>query len=118
MIHRLGTQSSDRGQLDCQIATYLHIDPQTGFAPPEWQSHIGTCIVARKDKKPLSVEHMEGVWMFIDHLIGYYEDSDPRAASKHITRKEYEEWVEGYKEECIGYGTRDEWKTVGSIYDA
>lgn len=74
--------------------------------------------MARKDKKPLSVEHMEGVWMFIDHLIGYYEDSDPRAASKHITRKEYEEWVEGYKEECIGYGTRDEWKTVGSIYDA
>ena len=31
------------------------IDDQTGFAPAQWQGKIGDAIVARKDKKNLSV---------------------------------------------------------------
>lgn len=58
--------------------------------------------MARKDKEPLSLEHMEGVWTFIDHLIGYYEDGDPKAASKHITRKVHEKWVEDTRKNASG----------------
>jgi hypothetical protein len=46
---REGTRSDERADLDCQIATFLAIDPTSGFAPPRWQSHVGTVIVARQD---------------------------------------------------------------------
>ncbi|KAK5735723.1 hypothetical protein LTR17_007895 [Elasticomyces elasticus] len=65
VIHRVGTKSRDRADLDCQIATYLNIKYSDGLAPPQWQSHVGSCLVARKDKKPLSLPHLEAVWMFI-----------------------------------------------------
>ncbi|RYP68209.1 hypothetical protein DL771_006809 [Monosporascus sp. 5C6A] len=51
VFHRVGTQSANRADVDNQIVTYLNIDDETGFAPPEWRSDVGTVIVARKDKK-------------------------------------------------------------------
>lgn len=48
VFHRVGTQSIHQFELDNQIVTYLNINAATGFAPPEWQSHVGTVIVARK----------------------------------------------------------------------
>ena len=35
----------DRGQWDCQMATWLMIEPAGGFAPPEWQSWVGPVLV-------------------------------------------------------------------------
>lgn len=48
VFHRVGTQSIHQFELDNQIVTYLNINAATGFAPPEWQSRVGTVIVARK----------------------------------------------------------------------
>ena len=42
VLHRVGTQSTNRADLDNQIATYLNLDSETGFAPPAWQSYVGT----------------------------------------------------------------------------
>ncbi|KAH7114751.1 hypothetical protein B0J13DRAFT_460077, partial [Dactylonectria estremocensis] len=53
VLHRVGTRSANRADLDNQIATYLNINPVSGFPPPVWQSHVGTDVVARKDRKPL-----------------------------------------------------------------
>ncbi|KAK7415990.1 hypothetical protein QQZ08_012162 [Neonectria magnoliae] len=61
VIYREGTQSMNRVDLDNQVATYLNIDAESGFAAPEWRSHVGTVVVARKDKKPLLLHHLEGV---------------------------------------------------------
>ncbi|KAH8653918.1 hypothetical protein BGZ61DRAFT_468096 [Ilyonectria robusta] len=42
VLHRVGTRSANR--------TYLNINSDSGFAPPAWQSHVGTIVVARKDR--------------------------------------------------------------------
>ncbi|KAK4108570.1 hypothetical protein N656DRAFT_784078 [Canariomyces notabilis] len=46
-MHKLGTKPINRpSDLDNQIATYLNIDPESGFAPMEWQAgRIGTVVV-------------------------------------------------------------------------
>ncbi|KAH4372356.1 hypothetical protein HBH99_232610 [Parastagonospora nodorum] len=97
VIHRVGTQSNNRTDLDCQIATFLNVKYEDGRAPPQWQSHVGTCLVAHKDKKPLASQHLE-------------------AAQKEITKKRFETWFENYNENAAENG-RTEWKDVGSLYD-
>lgn len=116
VIHRLGTQSRNRADLDCRIATYLNVEYEDGLAPPHWESHVGTCIVTRKDKKPLSSEHLEAVWMFIDRLMDYFGEDGPEEAHRNISKPKFERWFKGYKEGQV-VNHRDEWKNVGSIYD-
>lgn len=43
------TQLHDRADLDNQWATYMMIEPVSGFAPPDWQSHVGPVVVWRPD---------------------------------------------------------------------
>lgn len=65
---------------DNQPMTYLMIDPVSGLAPPEWQQGVGSCIVARQDKKPLTVDHLYMVHEFMGNLLdrfGYGEPVDP-----------------------------------------
>lgn len=116
VIHRVGTQSNNRADLDCQIATYLNVTYEYGLAPPQWQSHVGTCLVARKDKKPLTSQHLEAVWMYIVRLMDFYGEQSPREAQKRITRQRFEKWFENYKKIEAENG-RSEWKDVGSLYD-
>ena len=44
-----------KSSVDNQHITWLMIDDESGFAPPYWQGNIGDAIVARQDKKDLSV---------------------------------------------------------------
>jgi hypothetical protein len=52
VIHRIGTKSKHRADLECPIATCLNIKYTNGVAPQKWQSGVGSCIVARKTKGP------------------------------------------------------------------
>ncbi|KAH6874065.1 hypothetical protein B0T10DRAFT_533095 [Thelonectria olida] len=99
ILRRVGTQSTYRADLDNQIATYLNINSESGFAPPAWQSYVGTVLVARKDEKPLLPQHLEG-------------------------REAFEEWWEGYCEEqkefrpgTGGENDPDDWRAVRSRYE-
>ncbi|KJZ69112.1 hypothetical protein HIM_11502 [Hirsutella minnesotensis 3608] len=47
VLPRVGTDSVNRADLDNQIATYLNIDANSGFAPPVWESHVGTILNVR-----------------------------------------------------------------------
>jgi hypothetical protein len=123
VIHRVGTVAPDRAYLDNQIATYLNIDAETGFAAMRWQSHVGTVIVARQDKKPLLVHHLEGVWMFCDHILDLFGDGDgpPR---RLYNRAAFERWWKGYCEEQKEYRTgssgekdMDDWRDVRSPFE-
>jgi hypothetical protein len=116
VIRRVGTQSNDCADLDCQIATFLNVKYEDGLAPSQWQSHVGTCLVARKDKKPLTSQHLEAVWMYIDRLMDCYGEEGPRQAQKEMTKKRLETWFENYKEN-EAENERTEWKDVGSLYD-
>ncbi|KAH4225276.1 hypothetical protein HBI81_236420 [Parastagonospora nodorum] len=96
-IHRVGTQSNNRADLDCQIATFLNVKYEDGLAP-QWQSHVGTCLVAREDKEPLTSQHLEALWMYIDRVMNFCGEEGPRQAQKEITKKRFETWFENYKE--------------------
>jgi len=122
VLHRIGTQSANRVDLDNQIATYISIDAESGFAPPGWQSHVGTVIAARKDRKPLLPQHLEGVWMYCDHILDLFGEGEG-APSWLYNRAAFEKWWEQY---CEEQGDRpgkgggrdpDDWRAVRSPYE-
>ncbi|KAH6847643.1 hypothetical protein B0I37DRAFT_148660 [Chaetomium sp. MPI-CAGE-AT-0009] len=122
-MHRVGTRSANRADLDNQIATYLNIDPDSGFAPQAWQSHVGTVVVARKDKKPLLPHHLEGVWMYCDRILDLFGEGEG-APTRLYNRQAFEKWWGNYCEEQKGFrpGTGgekdpDDWRAVRSPYE-
>jgi hypothetical protein len=123
VLYRKGTQSANQADLDNQIATYLNIDASRGFAPPEWQSHVGTVIVARKDRKPLLPQHLEGLWMYCDRILDLFGDGEG-APRRLYSRQAFERWWNSYCREQRGFrsGTRgevdpDDWREVRSPYE-
>lgn len=98
VIYRMGTQSPNRADLDCRVATYLNVTYEDGIAPPAWQSHIGTCLVARKDKKRFSEQHMDAIEMYIDRLMDYFGDEGPYAAQRQIRPEVFEKWFESFRD--------------------
>lgn len=123
VIHRVGTTSFNQADLDNQIATYLNIDAESGFAPDAWQSHVGTVIVARQDKKPLLPHHLEGVWMYCDMILDIFGDGE--GAPKHLYNKQaFQKWWKRYCEDQKGFRTGtggedhpDDWRVVRSPYE-
>ncbi|KAJ5046771.1 uncharacterized protein L3040_003998 [Drepanopeziza brunnea f. sp. 'multigermtubi'] len=64
-----------RGQeTDNQHATWLNIDPQSGFAPPHWQGGIGTVVVASADGKPLTVATLSAVTDYVSLILDKFGD--------------------------------------------
>ncbi|KAJ5900268.1 uncharacterized protein N7473_004338 [Penicillium subrubescens] len=123
VLHQLGTRSANRADLDNQIATYLNINPDSGFAPPAWQSHVGTIIVARKDRKPLLPQHLEGVWIYCDHILDLFGEGGG-APRWLYNRQAFGKWWAGYCEEQkefrLGKGGEedpDDWQAVRSPYE-
>lgn len=129
VMRRTGTTSPSRADLDCQIATFLAIDSHTGFAPPQWQSHVGSVIVARKDKKPLSVQHLEGFWMYNDAILDEFGNGGINERVWY-SRANFERWWTNYAEEAretrgayqelnglmATPGGADDWSNPGSPY--
>jgi hypothetical protein len=123
IMYRVGTQSNRREHLDNQIITYININAESGFAGAQWQSHVGTVVVARADKKPLLPHHLEGVWMYCDRILDKFGEGEgpPR---RLYSRKAFEEWWERYCEEQQGFragtgGVDDinDWRAVKSPYE-
>ncbi|KAH7323529.1 hypothetical protein BKA65DRAFT_435441 [Rhexocercosporidium sp. MPI-PUGE-AT-0058] len=59
---------------DNQHATWLNIDPNTGFAPPNWQGGIGTVVVAAADGKPLSVPILSAITDYVSDILDAFGD--------------------------------------------
>ncbi|KAH7124433.1 hypothetical protein EDB81DRAFT_861075 [Dactylonectria macrodidyma] len=123
VLHHVGTQSANQADLDNEIATYLNINPDSGFAPPEWRSHVGTVVVARKDKKPLLPHHLEGVWMYCDHILDLFGEGEG-APRWLYNRQAFEKWWGDYCEEQKqfrpgkgGENDPDDWRAVRSPYE-
>lgn len=123
VLHRVGTQSANQADLDNQIATYLNIDAESGFAPPEWQSYVGTVVVARKDRKPLLPHHLEGVWIYCDYILDIFGEGE--GVPTHLyNRQAFEKWWKNYCEEQKEYRSGnggesdlDDWRVVRSPYE-
>jgi hypothetical protein len=80
------------------LGTFLNIKYANGIALREWQSGVSSCIVARKDKRPLSEEHLEAIWMYIDQLLNTFGEDGPEAAHKEITRDSFKDLFKDYKD--------------------
>jgi hypothetical protein len=129
-MRRTGTTSPTQADLDCQIATFLAINPTTCFAPPEWQSHVGTVIVARKDKKPLSMQHLEGFWMHTDAILDEFGNGGIDE-NEWYSAANYKRWWARYSEDArtarggfqrasgmtVTPGGSDDWSKPGNPYD-
>ncbi|RTE68469.1 hypothetical protein BHE90_017153 [Fusarium euwallaceae] len=105
------------------MITYLNIDHESGFAPPSWQSYVGTVLVARKDQKPLLPQHLEGVWVYCDHILDLFGEGN--GAPTHMyNRQTFEEWWKDYckEQKKLRPGTGcendlDDWQAVPSPYE-
>jgi len=115
VMHKVLTWSTgtSRADLDNQIATYLNIDADSGFAPPAWQSEVGTVVVARKDKKPLLPQHVEAVFEYCNGILDRFGDGEgaPRALyNRAAFQKSWNRYYEQRKDE-------DDWRNVKSPYE-
>ena len=95
VMHRLGTRSANRSDLQNHVATWLNIEPESGLAPAIWQDNVGTVIVARKDRKPLPPQHLEGVFDYCGRIIERFGDGNG-APTRLYNRFAFEKWWQGY----------------------
>lgn len=124
VCYDVGTQSAYQPDLDNQIITYLNIDPQTGFAPIQWRSHIGTVVVARRDRKDLLPHHLEAIWMYCDHILDLFGENEGVPPAHLYNQRAFEEWWEDY---CMqqrrsrggtgGEKDLNDWRAVRSPYE-
>lgn len=73
-------------ETDNQHATWLQIDPVSGFAPPAWQGGIGTVYVARADRTALTVQILAGITDYVSDILDAFGEMDPGA----IVRRYYD----------------------------
>lgn len=64
----------DRADYDNQWATWLMIEPNSGFAPAEWQSGVGPVLVYRPSGKIFSADDMDATNEFLSSLLDAYGD--------------------------------------------
>ena len=64
---------TSRAAMDNQWATYMMINPSSGFAPMQWQSHVGPVIVWRRDGA-VSADDMTLLNDFLCNLMDQYAD--------------------------------------------
>lgn len=76
------------------------IDTITGFARAEWQQ-AGTTLLVRKDKKPLTENHVEALWMFNDSILDSFGD-DVALAQAMMNRERFNRFWIMYKDSQIG----------------
>ena len=86
-------KKSVRGPLaDNPHATWLMIDPATGFAPAEWQGGVGNVIVARADGKPLETKTLGAITDYISNILDAFGDGVV-SAQKYYNRGRLDKFI-------------------------
>ncbi|KAH7913608.1 hypothetical protein BJ138DRAFT_1001947 [Hygrophoropsis aurantiaca] len=100
----------DQGR-DNQIATYLMIESD-GIADLQWQQCAGTVTVMRQDKKPLTAEAMETMWMYADHLLDLFS-SGPSIAKRKMNPTGFVKFCRRYKaDKLVNYPDNEGFKNM------
>ena len=100
--------SRERASMDNQLATYLMIDTESGFAPPEWQSGIGDVYLYRAGGGPpgpplaatdftaqpvhLTLDEVGFMWDWINGELGSGEDV--KLATAGLYQKRMRQYLE------------------------
>lgn len=134
LLHKLpenpAWDKTDHTRFDNQPATFLNltVDPKNedmwGFAPPEWQSQVGSVLLVRQDGKDISREQ---VWALAEYMQFRVSDSfedamqsgeerQMRAAVlKMLNWKRFETWLENFKVEMTAADYKS-WTDVKSPF--
>ena len=77
---------------DNQHATWLMIDPVTGFAPAEWQGGVGNVIVARADGEMLDTGTLAAITDYVSDILDAFGDG-AGAALKYYNRGRLDKFI-------------------------
>ena len=77
---------------DNQHATWLMIDPVTGFAPAEWQRGVGNVIVARADGGALDTATLGAVTDYVSDIVDAFGDG-VGAVQKYYSRARLDKYI-------------------------
>lgn len=104
------------GSLDNQVVTFLHLDanphsPSWGWAPPEWQSGVGSVLLVRADRKPISPRQVEILTEYcftklepsIESSIEAGTLSARQRVFDRISKQGFDAFFESYKKEQMGF---------------
>ena len=93
LLVRRPMHESARGPLtDNQHATWLMIDPTTGFAPAEWQSGVGNVFVARADGEALETDTLGAITDYISDILDAFGNG-VGAAQKYYNRDRLDKYI-------------------------
>ena len=84
---------SERGPAgDNPHATWLMIDPGTGFAPAEWQGRVGNVIVARPGGEALDMATLGAITDYVSDILDTFGDGGG-AARKYYNRGRLDKFI-------------------------
>jgi hypothetical protein len=63
-------------QTDNQHATWLNIDPESGFAPSQWQGGIGSVVVANADGTPLDSDTLGAIVDYVSGILDAFGNGE------------------------------------------
>lgn len=77
VIKRLHDRLPRGTETDNQHATWLMIDPVSGFAPPAWQGGIGHVYVARANFSPLTTDVLGAIVDYVSRILDQFGENKP-----------------------------------------
>ena len=92
LVHRPQDKSVRGPVADNPHATWLMIDPSTGFAPMEWQSRVGNVIVARADGGALETSTLGAITDYISDIMEAFGDG-MGAPTKYYNRSRLDKFI-------------------------
>ncbi|MCJ1389458.1 hypothetical protein MMC18_002315 [Xylographa bjoerkii] len=115
-----------RQSYDNVQATFLHVDPDPqsqgwGWAPPEWQSYIGSVLVVRQDGKDLTLQQAEALCeICYDHMQSKIEASMEGRMTRDrvmgfMTKQKFTKFFKDYQKEQLSFG--NPWSSAKSQFD-
>lgn len=99
---------------DNQAATFMNLDisltsPTWEFAPPQWQSQVGSVLVVRKDKKDISREQVYALAEFFQfHVSDEFEEAmesgsvrERRVIARLPNWRAFDAYLESFRREMM-----------------
>ena len=110
-------QIRPRSHYDNQFATYMLINVQSGFAPPEWQSYVGPVLAYRPQPEDQYVQHFsrldfEIVWDFLSGILDQFGEDEIPLPDRDFRFEKLRDFTKNY---CLNYqGTKKQNITRGA----
>ena len=74
--HQGSRKLCEQSDYDCHLATWLMIEPQSGFAPAQWQSWVGPVLIYRPGGLDFGNDDIDVLTEWVSTLLDYYPEPD------------------------------------------